>query len=325
MVLKYNKWEILLYPFENIKDLFKQLDRNGGYAFTYNISIRYAKGSPFTMKEAEFLLEPLSIFLSFIRGVWCKVLFFHGSLEGNSVVAVHPNPLLPPFTPLASWPKQPESLIWCHHHLNQDINKIFNYIMKIFENSQLENSTGQIYPYIQLKSAIINCIELNSSTFGETAIVLVQSALESLAYMHAYKCLRGICYNSFVECNADVKIRWLLNELRIPTSIPPEAIELQDYLEGKKINPPIDGPKAIVCLRDGVTNANPKLLNHPMRPALDLISYEIPMDHAISLGKMYVELAILTILGYQGNYTNKFTGLIQKIPLKAIALSQKSE
>jgi hypothetical protein len=321
LILKYKEWEVLLFPFENINDLFKDLDKNGGYAFTYHGYIRYREGSLFALNEAEFLLEPLRIFLSFMRGAWCKMLFFEGTVNEVNVVAVHPTPLLPPIVPLTRWPRQPEHLVWCNNHIRQDLNKTFNRFMEFYELGQLITSQNQVGVYNQIKSIIINCIESGLATYGETAIILLQSALESLAYMQADKHLRGICHDSFVEANAEVKIRWLLNELSIPTNIPPEAQKLRDYLKSKNIKT-LDGPRAITYLRNGIIHATPKLLTRPMGAPSDQVPSEIAMEYTILLGRMYVELSILGMLEYNGNYLNRFTGLTQQVPLKAMALSQ---
>ena len=34
LILKHDKWEILLKPFDNISSLFEELDKEGGFAFT---------------------------------------------------------------------------------------------------------------------------------------------------------------------------------------------------------------------------------------------------------------------------------------------------
>lgn len=96
IILRYKKWELLLLPRENINNLFRNLSREGGYAFTYKGHTRYNGGAFYTPKEVEFLLDPLRIFLSFVRGAWCNIFFLEGRANDNPIVAIHQNPLLPP-------------------------------------------------------------------------------------------------------------------------------------------------------------------------------------------------------------------------------------
>ena len=46
--ITYKNWEARLKQFKNIKSLFEMLDKEGGYAFTYECLITYNGVSPFT-------------------------------------------------------------------------------------------------------------------------------------------------------------------------------------------------------------------------------------------------------------------------------------
>jgi hypothetical protein len=149
--------------------------------------------------------------------------------------------------------------------------------------------------------------ESGMTSFGETAIMLIQSALESLAYMQAEKSLDEIIFKCFDKERAENKIRWMLNELHISTNIPPEASELQEYLSGKDLAIPLDGVKAITYFRNGIIHGNMKFLSRTFGTPADLSPTEKAMEKAIILGRMYIELAILHMLNYNGMYTNRFT------------------
>jgi hypothetical protein len=322
-ILKYKEWEVLLLPDKDIHDLFKNLDENGGYAFTYRGHIRYMGGTLFSLTAVESLLEPLRVFLSFVRGAWCNMFFFQGTANEKHIVAIHPNPLLPPSIPLTRWPRQPEYLVWCNNHIPRDLNEAFCRFMELYEEGQLAVPQNQVDAYNHIKSIIITYIESGLAIYGETAIVLVQSALESLTYMQAKKCLGKRCLKCFKDSSAELKIRWMLNKMSIPTDIPPEVNIIQDYLKGKGLQEPLDGPKAITYLRNGIIHASPKLLTRPIGKPTDLVPSETAMEYTIFLGRMFVELAVLSILNYNGNYINKLNGLTQQVPLKPMALSQR--
>lgn len=308
-IIKYKEWEVQLRPFKNISKLFLILDKEGGYAFTYECFIRYNEGSPFTWSQAMFLIGPLRMFLSFVRGAICSPLFPVGVKAGrrgedNVIFEIHPNSMLPPAWPLSRWTVLPN---WCNQHSQQELSDAFNRFMDLYTMGNLASSYDYVNVFDHLAAIIYIYVEAGLTSFGETAIMLTQSALESLAYMQAEKCLDKTGFKSFDGDRAEDKIRWMLNKLHIPTDIPPEAKELQDYLDGKSLEAPLDGVKAITYFRNGIIHVNTKFLRRTFGASADLTPSEKAMEKAIILGKMYVELAILHMLNYKGMYTNRFT------------------
>lgn len=325
ILLVYKNWQISLSPLEDITNILKNLDRNGGYAFTYQCKIRHHNGTNFDLESVEHILDPLRLFLSFLRGAWCDLFFFEGAMNQKPIVSIHPNRLMRenhPIIPLTRWPRQPESLMCCTAHPQKDLNKAFNHFMEIYEQASQVAQQDQVTKYDQLRSIITNYIESGLTQFVETAIVLIQSALEAVASMLAHDRLTGVFIDCFNKSSAEEKIRWMLSQLSIPTDIPPEAQALQEYLAGKGLDKR-DGPKAITYFRNGIVHPTPKLLTRPFGSQADRVPSEIAMEYTIALGRMYVELAILGTLNYKGNYYNRLNGQIQQLPLKPMALPQK--
>ena len=309
IIIKYKNWEVLLRRFENISSLFQVLDKEKCF-------IRYNGGSPFTFEEAKFLIGPLRTFLSFVRGANCGLLFPTGIKAGENgendilVFAIHPNPLLPPVWPLTRWTGLPQ---WCNQHSQQDLSDAFNRFMELYDIGKLISSYGYADIFDHLAVIITMYVEAGLTSFGETAIMLTQSALESLAHMQAEKCLDEISFRSFDAGRAETKIRWMLNKLGIPTNIPPEAKDLQDYLNGKGLDAPLDGVKGITYFRNGIIHATPKLLRRTLGAPTDHTPSEKAMEKVIILGRMYMELAILHMLNYKGMYTDRFTGETKQV------------
>jgi len=312
--LTYKTWDISLYPFENIATIFENLDENGGFALTYGGCIRCSAASSFTWEQAKFLIRPLRMFLSFVRGAWCDLLFHCGSLNDNLVF----QSFLTPLSPLTRWTRLPQ---WCNNHIQQDLNMAFNRFMSFYEEGQLEVAQNRVNVYDHLSSIISMYIGSGDlEIFGETAIMITQACLESLVYMHAE--ITSELINE--DETADLKIRRMLEKMNILVDIPPEAKDLQYYLNIKKrfIPKPRDGPKAITYLRNGIIHPSPENLIKPFGAETDRVPSQRAMDLIIVLGRMYMELAILNLLNYRGNYTNRFNRTTQQIPLKALSLSQ---
>jgi hypothetical protein len=133
----YKNWTVRLKQFENIKSLFETLDKDGGYAFTYQGLITYNSISPFTLDQVKFLIGPLRLFLSFVRGAMCSPLFLYGikvGLEGKKdilVFGIHPKSTLPPVWPLSRWTASIPPL-WCDEHSLQDLNDAFKRFMDFY-------------------------------------------------------------------------------------------------------------------------------------------------------------------------------------------------
>jgi hypothetical protein len=147
LTITYKNWQVLLRRFENISSLFDKLDRKGGYAFTYKCSIRHNGGSPFTFDQAMFLIGPLRLFLSFVRGAVCSPLFPTGVRAGHDgendilVFAFHDNSLLPPSWSLSRWSGLPN---WCNQHTPQDLSDAFNRFMDFYTMGRLASSNGEV-------------------------------------------------------------------------------------------------------------------------------------------------------------------------------------
>lgn len=309
--LKYNDWEISLTPIENVEKLYANLDENGGFAFTYSGRIANNNGNLFTMDQSRFLIRPLRMFLSFVRGAWCDTLFLEGAKEGKAIFGNYSNPL----SPLTQWTSR---ALWCSHHDQENLNEAFNGFMAIFSAGNVTGKGGrEINAYEHLSTMIIVCIEAGLATFGEWVIVFVQSALESIAYSHAKETLDPGQYATFANertCPADEKIRWVLQDLSIPVDIPPESSDLQKFINERLTGTDLDGPKAITYLRNAVIHGSAKLLTRVYGKSTDAITTETAMNHAIILGTRYMELAILHKINYKGKYTNRLTRDTRQVP-----------
>ena len=310
----YKNWNVRLKPLENIKSLFETLDKDGGYAFTYEFLITYDGVSPFTLDQAEFLIGPLRLFLSFIRGAICSPLFLSGIKAGREgendipVFGIYPKSMLPPVWPLSRWTASIPPL-WCDEHSLLNLNVAFNRFMDFYKMGELSSSNGCVNVYRHLSDILHMYFEASMVTFGETALILTQSALEALTSMQAERDMCEICFKYFSSkaVPAEDKIKWMLDRLNILTDIPPEANELQDYLSSKGLAEPFNGVKAITYFRNKIIHGNAESLRS--------VPYVEAMEKAIILGKMYIELAILHMLDYDGMYTNRLTKSTRQVDM----------
>lgn len=123
------------------------------------------------------------------------------------------------------------------------------------------------------------------------ACILLQAALERLAWHVVVREQNAISEKGFRNLTAADQLRRMLNLLSIPTIIPPELAKLQAL--GKSTN--LDGPGVFTFIRNRLT--------HP--PRVSAKKDRLPYYEAYCLAQWYVELAILSACGYSRVYGNR--------------------
>ena len=112
----------------------------------------------------------------------------------------------------------------------------------------------------------------------------------------------------FNKKSADKKIRSLLNELNIPTDIPETLRNLGTAVSSLDAS---DGPTAITKLRNAFVH--PKKSH---RDTVSQVSVSARME-AHALGLWYIEMALLRLFGYKGEYYQRFlTDTLDKAKIK---------
>ncbi|HLO46004.1 MAG TPA: hypothetical protein VK175_16805 [Leadbetterella sp.] len=125
--------------------------------------------------------------------------------------------------------------------------------------------------------------------------MIIQSNLELLCNWIVFEKEKLLVYGDDIEkLSASNKIRLLLNHLNIPLIIP-KSIDVSFKLN----NEIVDGPSLLTNLRNAMVH--PKLKN---RGKLTTFS-EGDKNEIKSMSIVYTELAILYMLGYQGQFFNR--------------------
>ena len=109
-VLEAGEWEITLTSFHNLRDQFKTLSAEGGYAFTHTCSIKRADGGSYGSHDVDELLDGLRWFLSFARGAFCGVANVEGRTNDDSASLIRwGTRSTSGWQPRRSWLPKPES------------------------------------------------------------------------------------------------------------------------------------------------------------------------------------------------------------------------
>ena len=277
--LKTSNWDIRLEPATNIKDLVKVMSIQSGFALTHVAHIKKLNMEPFDFDQASKILRSLETYISFMRGAWCGLFLPVGWIRDDISWYKWDLPMVMP------WRTTP--IYWCNTFDIDELSKAFDIFMTIPEHLEL-----------------INVISFYTGANGyeapDISVIMAQIALELLVALYVPE-------GKYRE-DKDEKIRRLLSKKRISADIPYELNQLREYCEqnirdGKQI----DGPKAIVYLRN--------IFVHPKRENINKI-VQVPvkiMSEATSLALAYIELVLLESLGYNGQYTDRFSKRSQNV------------
>ncbi|MGD0953286.1 MAG: hypothetical protein ABR985_12990 [Methanotrichaceae archaeon] len=85
IVLSDDKWEITIDGVENLEELIKGLDQEGGFAITHVGVLKQRCKKPFKVTDAIEQMGTLGNFLSFVEGRWCFPILLVGTRKGEIV------------------------------------------------------------------------------------------------------------------------------------------------------------------------------------------------------------------------------------------------
>ena len=267
-LLQTEPWQVEIKPLPELPEIKKILKTESGHALTHEGSIRRSDGKAFSVEEAHKLLDVLHLFLSFARGGNCGVTLITGSDEnGRRAWEQWGTYSTYPWFHLSSWLD--------HRHDNDDaLSRAFPGFWRIVgQTTDAPDDPVRVALYWYLRS--------NESNALQAGIILTQAALERLA--------RQLLPNEKYETlkNATERIRAVLEEVGIDPVIPQSCKELREVAQ-------VDGPEILTKIRNDLAHAK-------MRTNVSLEAYLEGRD----LGQWYVELLLLKLFGYEGQYANR--------------------
>ncbi len=284
----WRDWDIEIRSLPQTSDIMNDLKANGGSGLTHVGILRKRDNSTFESKHAENIIMGLRFMLSFAKGAWCTPALLVGFDEHNQ--------------------KKWESLIspdsgynfpqtWFDIHHVEQLEILFPKFMdKWVDDSWNETIRSAIYWYLKA------CDSHNGIDLG---IILIQAAIERLAYEYAVNQKKLLTLKGFKDLWASDKFRLLFSSIDIPLDI---HMSLRNMIEAKTRLKWLDAPQAFTEVRNSLVHPD-----HKRGGELQDIYYE-----TWKMGLWYLELAILRLCGYDHTYSNRLTskmiGDIEKVP-----------
>jgi len=290
--IEIEDWRLTLNTTDNIDSFLKTLEREGGYCISHVAKLQRLDNENLDVEQARKVLVALSYGFSFMRGIRIAPILISGCNENSETL----------YQELGfSWatPWEQECNFTCMAIPSPtDVNLFATGFIKKWRDPIWHNP---------LKSIVQWYIEAVRAAGGlEGSIVLLQTALETLAWVLIVDD-RKTSVEIFDgkkkgrKTSAAQKINHLLKILQVGNKVPDSLTQLKNYSNSLEPEGRNDGPFALCRVRNSIAHASPE--NRKKLYALD----DSVIIETRRLGLWYVELSILWILQYQGNYFNRIS------------------
>lgn len=291
--LLHGGWRLQLAAVPAFKDVFKSVGQAGGYIFTHLGRLERADGSLFAAPDSRAVLDALRRFLSFARGAACSLPVQWGTAADGSIA-------------WEQWGGQPVDPwkgrdTWFDEHHGNLLSELFDAFAQTKADPDLADPFSLALHWYQ---------NSNIRAGGmEGAIILGLTALDLLGAMVVVDRAKAMSDAKYDKLYAKDKLENLLDVLKVPHSIPATLTNLSAFAAS---NSWPTAYEALAEIRHGYVHSNKK------RRQVVLSAGNLATFEAWQLSLWYQELALLYLLGHQGEYRNRITakslGEVEKVP-----------
>jgi hypothetical protein len=281
-VIEAGEWRITLDKIEDAKRLLDELDAIGGFAITHVGKLERRDGKNFAAKKSSHAFEVLFRYLSFCRGAWVAPILPVGFDEHGDRV----------WEQWRGWKierwKKVDS--WFNSHSDEGLSNGFPGFYEKWQDEKWKE------PLLLSNHWYV---EANMSAGGvEGSIILAQAAFELLGWTHLVDEKLALSDKGYEKLDAADKLRLLLTSCGIPAAIPTTLVKLTATARAKG-NDWKDGPQALTEVRNALVHGNPARRKKIFDEHLALV------HETWGLSLWYLELIILKLCGYKGNYSSR--------------------
>lgn len=242
--------------------------QNESYYFSHHLLLHRVDGKSFSCREAQDELSVLSTFLLFCADGWVAPALITGADQaGTAAMEIWSIPKIDAH-------RAPNNWLDAHH--GNAMVEIFPKFSRLMKDPEWREA---------LRTVVYWYVRANSNYVGpDGAIVLIQAALERLAWHVLVRHRQAVSEKDFGDLSAAGQLRLLLDNCSIPLRIPSLLGHLVDIAKGKRGEQEwIDGPQAFVAVRNQLV--------HPKKTRRirgGNAYYEV-----LQLGKWYLEMVLL--------------------------------
>jgi len=283
LVLESEEWRISLQslPDNATHQAWERIKDEGGCFLTHLMKMERKDGEPFSGEDASEQCYLLENFLSFIKGGRCWPVCGVGLDAAGEKT----------WETFASLRVSDPPYSWFNPFIANQAELLFPLFAKRWQQSEewKDCLCSSIYWYTQANTS-------GGSPGIDAAIILVQSALERLAYHYLVVDRKMISGKGFDDLRASDRLRMFFSVCGIPNEITdttPDIHQANDTF--RKESKWVDAPHAITDIRNSLVHPVSKKKVH-----------DCYVD-AWKLSLWYLELSVLALCGYDDTYTSRLT------------------
>ncbi len=287
LVLEAEGWVFTIDEVKEISELIKKIKHSRGYAITHAVKLEQKDGSNFSSEDAKSQIDALYYFLSFARGFYTSPVLLVGHDENDNKI-------------WEEWGTYNTTVYksvpsWFIEENSHTLAQMFPNFMKYWNDPKWNEA---------IKTSIIWYVDSNIMFNNINGLIIwVHSALELLFNVY--------CDNNQItitsETQAYQKIKKLLSELGISENPPPTLTEFVKLAKELKNlgDAQLDGSEVFSRVRNYITHSNPNSSTHKFSHQVIHKTSSEARYEVLTLGLWYVEMILLKLFSYQGQYFNR--------------------
>ena len=284
-------WLVEIRAVDNIGQVQSSLSQQRGFGLTHRGSVRRSDGKSFSKESVQSVIEALTLFCSFARGVYCGLTLLSGTNQAGELVWEQWG-----VSNVETW-KVYRS--WFDVQSGQILEDLFSGFWAKYQGSQRDERT---------RIALEWYLESNAQKALHSSIVLSQAALERLSFLQVGERLNA---KQMGRKDRETEGEWIARALvqaGVDCQIPPSCPALEQL---RRANGFEHGPHTIVEIRNDLIHQD---MSH------GILSIDV-YRQAKGLGLWYVEMLLLKLFDYDGIYANRLTqqwrGQVDSVPWAA--------
>ena len=283
IIIEHSEWQIQISAHNKTKAWCKVVRESGGLAATHTGRIRKREGKGISWCEAKNIIRCLHNFLSFARGHW-QPLGYIRLLSGGDECLCEKWGILQ-----AGYRLTDSSMSWWSSHPQAHLlSDVFGGFWNLWNDPLWKNALPEvIYWYLQANLA-------GKGHLGaDAALVLSQTVLEKLSWTYVTQAKKAVFEDAFQpgKLTASDQIRLLATLLDLPYDIPHTLASVKEDAKGNEFE---DAFHAITVIRNQLVHSKKKLKLK-----------EHAAFYTWNLSQWYVEMCLLRLMDYQGEYANR--------------------
>jgi hypothetical protein len=292
--LEDGTWTFDLTPVEESRFLYPAEIQSQSHLFSHHLMLQRSDCGAFSCRQAQKPLETLSTFLSFCAEHWVAPALVAGFDQSGAVAMEHwSTALIDPYDRPGNW---------LDEYHGMAMAEIFPGFSQVMQDAEWRKA---------IRTAVYWYVRGDTNHVGpDGAIILVQTALERLAWHLLVRVRHSISEDGFSKLAAADQLRLALDACSVPSRLPSHLAQLTAVAKGQEGEQDwVDGPQAFVAVRNQIV--------HPGKPQRARGGRSL--FEALQLGKWYLELILLRSFGFKGSYAcrlkiPRYVGDVEPVP-----------